>query len=182
MSAVAGRGCQERRGHLASSAPCLTPSGGADRRAGPGLWGASRGQPVPGPLWAPLPLRVGPRSGGGLGAGVSAAARQELAGRLGRGTGDERQVGPSLGLGTARGGGGGRARCARGARWKLSRRACWAVGRNSARGTRRPAFARASESGGFYRKTGGSLAGPRKEEGPRGPSWGDPDLNTSACG
>lgn len=34
----------------------------------------------------------------------------------------------------------------------------------------------------FTEKLGGSLAGPRKEEGPRGPSWGDPDLNTSACG
>lgn len=85
--------------------------------------------------------------------GGIAAARQELAGRPGRGIGVGRQVGPSLGLGKVWGGDEGPDKVSAGPRKKLPGNVCWAVGRNSALGTKRPAFAPASRSGRFYSKT-----------------------------
>lgn len=105
---------------------------------------------------------------------VSAAAPQELAGRPGHGIGDGRQVGPSLGLGKVQGGYEGPDKVSAGPRKKLPGNVCWAVGRNSALGTKRPAFASASKSGRFYSKTLGKQAGQIGR--------GGPEMNQSACG
>lgn len=140
MSAVGGERLSGRTGHPASSAPRLTPSGGADRRSGPGLWGASRGQPVAGPLRRLCRSRSGPRAEGAGGRG-RAAPGQELAGRLGRGHRRREQVGRSLGRGEG-GRGRGPARCARGSWGKLCP---W---------DEAPSTAPASSGGGFQQKLG----------------------------
>ena len=167
---MVGRGCQRTR-LPASSAPCPTPSGGADRRSGPGLLGASRGQPVAGPYLAPLPLRGRAPESWGLGTGGVQTLARSWQGHPGVGTGDGRQVGPSLGLGEVQGGGEGPGQVRAGARRKLSRNVCWAVGRNSALGTRCLASAPAGESGGFRQNSGEAGRAGWKGEGPGRPLW-----------
>ena len=64
-------------------------------------------------------------------------------------------MGPCLGLGKVRGGGEGPGQVRAGGPLEALRKCLLGVGRNSALGTRLLAFARASESGGFYSKTRG---------------------------
>lgn len=100
---MAGRGCQEGTGHPASSPLRPTPSWALTGARDPASGGRRGVRPSRGLFRPPCPSVSGPGVVGAWDRG-SAAAGQELAGRPGRGTGDRRQVGPSLGGGGVRGG------------------------------------------------------------------------------
>lgn len=178
---MVGKGCQEKRGPK-SSAPRLTPSGGALTGARDPASGGRRGVSLSrGLFWRPCPW--------GLGPGVveswdrdSAAAGQELAGWPRRGTGDGRQVGPSPGLGKVRGGTEGPDKVLAGARRKLSGNVCWAVRSNSALGTGALLLPRPAKVANFTAELGKQAGQNGRERDREDPSGWGPEMNESACG
>lgn len=94
VSAVGGERMSGEEGTEELSPPPDPFRGRTDRRSGPGLWGASRGQPVAGPVLASLPLGVGPRSGGVLGQGQ--CGRRAGVGRVAQAWDRRREAGGPL--------------------------------------------------------------------------------------
>lgn len=94
VSAVGGERMSEEEGTEELSPPPDPFRGRTDRRSGPGLWGASWGQPVAGPILASLPLGVGPQSGGVLGQGQ--CGRRAGVGRVAQAWDRRREAGGPL--------------------------------------------------------------------------------------